>query len=134
MSSIYVARLVFHTLPRKCVFGQMLGVCAWIIHSISNDFCALGWRAVCAAVGGLVSTSSMYWILKALQYCLTAQWKIRGQRNEVFALEGDFVATDCLSEVSNNIAELKKKKNNGEKKGKAFSIIFGHYTLKTPTE
>lgn len=69
-----------------------------------------------------------------MQYCLTAQWKIRGQRNEVFALEGDFVATDCLSEVSNNIAELKKKKNNGEKKGKAFSIIFGHYTLKTPTE
>lgn len=43
------------------------------------------------------------------------------------------MATDCLSEVSNNIAELKKK-NNGEKKGKAFSIIFGHYTLKTPTE
>lgn len=68
-----------------------------------------------------------------MQYCLTAQWKIRGQRNEVFALEGDFVATDCLSEVSNNIAELKKK-TNGEKEGKAFSIIFGHYTLKTPTE
>lgn len=43
------------------------------------------------------------------------------------------MATDCLSEVSNNIAELKKK-TMGKKKGKAFSIIFGHYTLKTPTE
>lgn len=57
---------IFHARTGKCVFGQMLRVCPWIIHRICNDSWALGWRSACAAVGGLVSaqlTWESHWIL-----------------------------------------------------------------------
>lgn len=56
MSNIEWLDRIFHALTGKCVFGQMLWVCAWIIHGMRNGSRALGWRAVCDAVGGLVST------------------------------------------------------------------------------
>lgn len=100
---------IFHARTGKCVFGQMLRVCPWIIHSICNDSWA-PWLENRLRWSGWAGVSPTDMRITLNSHLHTKKLCNRGWLVKQVKLEPVAVACGCLRKMSGVTWNLNRKK------------------------